>query len=413
VTISTKTRRTVLTSSNYHWGQRNIQFPIFDQDLYSNDNEIVSTQVTTSEGHPYHFIGKTDGDIGGEFFSSRGSHEHNCPYLEVWSGAPANSAFFRGRLFPKFRQISSIEEFLDCSHSSIAEIDAAGSVAISRVLPTNPVAGLAVTLGELREGFPKMLGSSLFQKGKPLAKAGSEYLNWEFVWKPLISDFKKWLYAYRKADALWDQFVRDAGRRVRRRYHFPKTTEVLSSNVTLAQPAGVGHINSAFWPGNPTIRYPLFSETILERNRWFSGSFTYYLDDDPSERGEWKRHTRRLQHLYGTKITPEVVWNLSPWSWAADWLGNAGNVITNVSRFAEDGLVMPYGYMMELSVIQHTYRMRDVKPKGYSIPDLTQTLRHTVKYRRRATPYGFGLDEGSFTPRQWAIIVALGLSRSR
>lgn len=410
MTMSRKTRKTILDSNRYHWGQRGI----INTDFYDNDNEIVSTQVTESEGHPFYLLKKkTSGDIGGEFFTSRGSHSHNSEHLEVSSTASGTTIFWKGRLFPKYREISNVEGLLNCIRSTNAELDAFGSVAIANSLPTNPVAGLAVTLGELREGFPKMIGSSLFRKGKPLSNAGDEFLNWEFGWKPLIADFRKWLHALKKADELWDQFVRDSGRRVRRDYYFPKSTEVLASSVTNSVPSAVGHIQPGLWPGNPSVTFPLYTEIIRERNRWFSGAFTYYLDDDPSVRGMWKREIRRLQHLYGLSVTPDVIWNLAPWSWAADWIANTGNIVTNVSRFAQDGLVMPYGYMMELSVIQHTYRMRDLKPKGYHIPDLTQVLRHTVKYRRKATPYGFGLDEDSFTPRQWAIIAALGLTRSR
>jgi uncharacterized membrane protein YbhN (UPF0104 family) len=74
---------------------------------------------------------------------------------------------------------------------------------------------------------------------------------------------------------------------------------------------------------------------------------------------------------------------------------------------------MPYGYMMETTIMDYLYRMRNVTPKGYNIADLTQIFTHTVKYRRGATPFGFGLSEAAFTPRQWAIIAALGLSRSK
>jgi len=34
-----------------------------------------------------------------------------------------------------------------------------------------------------------------------------------------------------------------------------------------------------------------------------------------------------------------------------------------------------------------------------------------VKKRVKATPYGFGLDTDAFTPRQWAILGSLGISR--
>jgi hypothetical protein len=273
---------------------------------------------------------------------------------------------------------------------------------------------MAVTLGELHEGFPKLMGTLLFKQGlkKILKGSGDEFLNFEFGWKPLVNDLLKWAYAYSHADKLWDQFLRDSGRRVRRRYTFPKTTEVIESSVTPNQPIwNAGAQNNNFWTGG-TYLSPLETEIQLERNRWFSGCFTYFVDTSKDQRNQWKLTRRRLDYLYSTKVTPQVIWNLAPWSWAADWITNTGDLITNFTRFSEDGLVMPYGYMMELSVRKTMYRMRNLTPKGYVIPDLTEILTHTVKYRRKATPYGFGLDEQDFTARQWAIIGALGLSRT-
>jgi hypothetical protein len=256
-----------------------------------------------------------------------------------------------------------------------------------------------------------MFGSSLFRKKPKPGNAGDEYLNWEFGWKPLIADFKKFLYAYKKTDQLWDQFLRDSGRRVRRRYTFPKFEEV-SSTVVLDQVLqGPGLLQPSLYAGSGT--FPRYEETNLSRERWFSGAFTYLAEVEDSQHKSWKRDLQRFNYLYGVKITPEVLWNLAPWSWAADWFANTGNIMTNISRFSSDSLVMPYGYMMEKSILKKTYRIKDVRFKSQTIPDLTQTFTHTVKYRRKATPYGFGLDEGTFTPRQWAIIAALGLSRSR
>jgi hypothetical protein len=368
-----------------------------------------------SEGHPRGLLGHTNEDIGGEFYSSNVSYHHNSPFVKLWSGAPNNSTFFEGRIFPKYAQQSTtyLDSAFDLAPSSSTTLDALGTEAISKVLPTNPVAGMSVFLGELREGLPHIIGSDLFRKGKPVQSSGGEYLNWEFGWKPLIADMKKFIKAVRHTDRLLEQFQRDSGRRVRRRFAFPRS-EVVGASVDLtAKPAAIGNLTlSTLWQGG-VVTYPLFVESVTTRDRWFSGAFTYHAEVSPQEWQTWKNGLQRLDHLLGVKITPETIWNLTPWSWAADWFGNVGQLVHNFSRFSADGLVMPYGYMMEQSTMKITYRMRNLKPKGYTIPDLTQTFTKTVKVRRQATPFGFGLSEGSFTSRQWAIIGALGLSRSR
>lgn len=157
----------------------------------------------------------------------------------------------------------------------------------------------------------------------------------------------------------------------------------------------------------------LYRHIEVKRRRWFSGAFIYYLDTQSPGKKAWDSDIQRLNKLYGVKITPEVIWNLTPWSWAADWFGNVGDLAHNVGQFAQDGLVMPYGYMMETSTVKATYRMRNVALWGNTIPDLTQEFTTTVKIRRRATPFGFGLDFDSFSQFQLSILAALGLTKRR
>lgn len=409
-----KTRQVSLMTAKNRYGQESLLFPFFN----SSTNSIVSlhaTQTTESEGHYFGLLGKGSADIGGEFFTRRGSHYHNSPYLEIWTGTAHDSSFFEGRIFPyTFGSDDNVLDQYPLEPSAREELDALGTTAIALTIPTNPVVSLATFFGELREGFPKMIGSQLFRSRlKNLRKGvGNEYLNWEFGWKPLISDVTKFLHAARNADKLWSQFLRDSGRRVRRHYTFPKLETIQSSvsNEPLIVTGMIG--NSGFWQGGNNT-FPRFHETREIRRRWFSGAFTYFADVDPVVLSTWRGHLQRFQKLYGVKITPDVLWNLAPWSWAADWFTNTGDVITNISRFSDDSLVMPYGYMMENSLRIETYRMRNVTPKGYNIPDLTEVFTNNVKYRIQATPYGFGFDLGDLSLRQQAIIAALGLSRAK
>jgi hypothetical protein len=407
---TTKTRDEVRSSNAYTYGLESQLFPFFNTST-TGVGSLFSTQLTESEGHYYGLLGKGSADIGGEFFTVKCEHSFNCPYLEVWSGSAHDSSFFRGRLFPAYNHSQfSLESNFPITPSSSSDLDALGTTAISRTIPTNPVVSLATFFGELRQGFPKMIGSDLFKSRlrNTHKKGSSEYLNWEFGWKPMIADLKKWIYAARKGDAIWSQYLRDSGRRVRRRYNFP-VSEVVEETTTMGVPFPV--IVLPIWEGGNN-QFTLVRRETITRRRWFSGAFTYHADVDPDVMRTWKGHLQRLQKLYGVKITPDVIWNLAPWSWAVDWFSNTGDVITNISRFASDELVMPYGYMMETSVLKVEYDMLDVTPKGYHIPHLTQTFTNTVKVRRQATPYGFGVDLSDLTGRQLAIIAALGLSRA-
>lgn len=405
-----KTRTQTEMSEVYQYGVRSKLFPFFNSTT-TEFSTFFSTQKTRSEGHYLNLLGKGSADIGGEFFTVKSEHRYDCPYLEVWSGTSGDSNFFKGRLFP-FRNKSQfgLEDLNPLEPSTHSELDAIGTTAIARTVPTNPVVSLATLFGELREGFPKAIGSELFRR-RPrdtFKKGSKEYLNWEFGWKPLIADLKKWIYAARHGDKLWEQFKRDSGRRVRRDYYFPESVSVVETSHT-GSPSPVMALPGLWQGGNSTFDY-IRRETI-KRRQWFSGAFTYYADVDSDVEREWKGHLQRLQKLYGVKITPDVVWNLTPWSWMIDWFTNTGDVITNLSRFSADHLVMPYGYVMETSIREVEYDMLNVTPTGYTIPHLKQTFTTTVKVRRQATPYGFGIDLADLTARQKAILLALFGSR--
>jgi hypothetical protein len=118
--------------------------------------------------------------------------------------------------------------------------------------------------------------------------------------------------------------------------------------------------------------------------------------------------------LLGLSLTPDTVWNLTPWSWMVDWVSNAGDVVSNISDALFDGLVLRYGYMMEHTLTSDEYFF--VGPTGFQPTNGPRpssiTLHHEVKKRVKATPYGFGLTWTSFTTRQLAILAALGITRS-
>lgn len=117
--------------------------------------------------------------------------------------------------------------------------------------------------------------------------------------------------------------------------------------------------------------------------------------------------------LLGISLTPDTVWNLAPWTWAVDWFSNAGDVVSNVTDWAVDGLVLRYGYIMEHSLVRDTYTF--VGPTTFqSESQRPQALIFSSerKLRRKATPFGFGLNWDGLSPRQLAIAAALGLSRS-
>jgi hypothetical protein len=285
-----------------------------------------------------------------------------------------------------------------------------GTTAIARTIPTNPVAGAAQFIGELREGLPSVPGISAFKKPGPTGIA-DEYLNFEFGIKPILSDLRKFGEAARTSSDVIEQLKRDSGRLVRRRYTFPVERTITTE---VASPAP--------WGGYPSFRLaapncyagspgPLIRTREETYEYWFSGAYTYVYVTGDSAYDRARAAEQRLAKLFGTRISPELLWELTPWSWAADWVGNMGDVIHNLSAFSNDSLVLRWGYLMCHYTCRDTYSADNTVILGSGIRPQTQTYVTDVKKRIRATPYGFGLDTDKFTTRQWAILGALGMSR--
>nr|UJQ85245.1 MAG: hypothetical protein 1 [Leviviridae sp.] len=244
-------------------------------------------------------------------------------------------------------------------------------------------------------------------------KAASEYLSAEFGWKPIARDIAKFLHAVEHADSVLAQYERDSGRMVRRRFEFPLEKETTTTvHADGVRPTIAFVLDALNQPGVvPTGKVYRTRETV--RRRWFSGAFTYYLNSDGNARGEMARRAQLSKKLLGVSLTPDTVWNLSPWSWAVDWFTNAGDVVSNLTDWAIDGLVLRYGYIMEHSSVTDTYTFGG--PTGFQSSHVRPQEVAFVserKLRRKATPFGFGLTWSGLSPRQLAIAAALGITKS-
>jgi hypothetical protein len=295
--------------------------------------------------------------------------------------------------------------------SSDNELNVKGATAISRCKPTNSVANLGQALAEtLRDGLPALVGKSLLQaKTKHLlGKGAEEFLNVSFGWMPLVSDVKKTAEAIRHSDTILAQYERDAGRMVRRNYYFPleKTdSEVQMYANNFPQEFG------AFLHLRDGLNGRGVRRRLVERKTWFSGAFTYYLPSDYDSRNKIRELRTKADLLLGTDLTPELLWNIAPWSWLTDWFVNTGDVISNLQDFKTGELVMRYGYIMETVKVSDTYTHYPVGSSPYNGRVVELTFVTETKKRLPANPFGFGLSWEGLSPFQQAILAALGITR--
>jgi len=378
---------------------------------------LTSRQSTWSINHDISQLGGLD-DIGGPFRTEKTWFAHNGQSFYV----QGLGREYKGTLHLSGDYIPEANYSPSPAYSSLDDMVAAGTTAIARTIPTNATSGASVFIGELREGLPHILGSSILKtKCRDLRKLGDEHLNVQFGWKPMVADLRKFAKAVKKQNSTLRQLHRDSGRDVRRRFEFPEETSKTAPDgpkwgfVTPTMCNG-DHLDAWMMraEGPEPTGYTYWSEKT--RRRWFSGRYTYHVPDHPSGFfGKIDKWDAEANKLLGTRLTPEVVWNLAPWSWAADWFSNAGDVIHNISALQHDNLVMRSGYIMEETSVSNVSNWQgylNLVGSPNTFTNLVESFGTTTKVRYCATPYGFSLTGLVMNPRQIAITAALGLSRA-
>jgi hypothetical protein len=361
-----------------------------------DNNTTIGGGVETIEtfGHDLRGLGSAD-DVGGPMILTRNI---TTPYY-----IPYNY----GGSFYTFRFIN-----LDTSGynpPSESSIRANGTTAIARTTPTSPQFSASTALGELRnDGLPSAIGVQTWRaRAKHARQAGDEYLNYQFGWVPLVNDVRNFARTVINHHQLLKDFQAGSGKVTRVGYHFPSVenwTSGSSPTVLVAQSGNSG------W--STTVPASWTKQTL--QKTWFKGAFTYHIPVGQSAAAKAARFASYANHLYGVRLTPEVLWNLSPWTWALDWFANTGDIIHNISTIGHDGLVLKYGYIMSHTRVCYSIgtpgRYISAYP-NYLLSGSTQVVQETKK-RFPADPYsGFSVNLGPLSATQTAILAALGLSR--
>lgn len=382
---------------------------------------VPSMKVTSDELHknyPY---------SGGPFSSSHTSVSYTDGYCKMGSDGngsiyphPLTAYYYEGRLRVAGGAAPTL---LPDQQSATASY---GSRAWNKFKPGKPVVSLGQTLAELRDtphAVKRMLMSfkQAYKSRRrsvnpgPLSTGGGAYLAWSFGWKPFLKDLTDWMDSIQKLDSQIAQLRRDNGKRIRRGGKLFSTTNSSTVNTGLATYGGLAGYYSVLFAKR---------ETIETEKVWFRGSFRYYIPglDDP----KWGR-LRAIRRLWGLEMTPDLVYELMPWSWLVDWFADVGSLVSNLTSQINDNLVADYAYLMrstekkvtsDLGILATlwigymsagTYGVRVERKPCFSTCVYTQT----TKTRVAASPFGFGLDLSALSPYQISILSALGLSRLR
>lgn len=378
-------------------------------------------------------MGMTPFDIGNPFWSER--IELTRPTFEQPPDRLGASNSYRlpiGPLYPDVDTFNYAQSFAktapgSCDNEGVAFGDMVtyGSAGIKRAMPGVPPISMFQILGELREGLPRIPGSTLFDwklvshtlrkdpsrikhlfsKGSParkgtskLSASGSEYLNVMFGILPGAQSVIDLIDISQNYPALAKQFYNNANLSTRRhrvlrdfdteditvldRFPFPQ--------ADVYQPVGKletrTNTHLKVWVDSSWSPRPAYTALAS----WLSGMPSWVT-------------------TLGLLPNAANLWELIPFSWLVDYFTNAGVVLSNLSYMGVTGLGMDYAYAMATKTT--TTRWTWTGPY-LGKPIRTAMTRYVETHQRiRATPFGFGLNPASLTGSQLAILTALGISR--
>jgi len=395
------------------------------RDVVSADNTATAVQDQRPGPHgspprnPLHLgLGargawaQTPYDSGHDFDTFREKTVYSHPSFRLSN--LAGTSYYEGPLVLDKSLVSWIGSAPPWSSSAAGVI---GAQFIRATRPTAPSAQLATAFGEIfADGrVASIIGGSLMSdKLNVFRKAGGEYLNVTFGWLPFLADLLDVLNAVVNSRKIIEQYVRDSGQIVRRRRSYSpinthEPVQTFSGRELVFPVSGFG---SYIEPDAQKRRGTLTVRSWRTEKYSFSAAYTYYLDTGGDFFSDLRRFEQLANRLLGTRITPEVLWELVPFSWLVDWMSSTGVYISNYSSFNGDELVLRYGYVMRQLEHWRQISFSGASYGGKSLGTVTETLSSIRKSRVRSTPYGFGLNPDAFNARQWAILAALGLTKA-
>jgi hypothetical protein len=362
-------------------------------------------------------------DVGGPFSVQRRTFKSHPAYVNAYyTYGDGAGWWYHGEIHANRLGVMREPSQLPAQISQL-ELNFIGTKGI-RNNPVKPQGNLGQFLGELHD-LPKLVDIQNFKSAasvfrgiwhdlrtnkklpKQVAKA---YLNQEFGWKPFVKDLQNYFGNLLTADEQLRQLARDNGRIVHRGLRLPIDTEfdLQKSTGFFSSPSLVSYLNDGLETQYKTTRY--------DRHRWFSGSFRYWIPtmtSQPFWSLEANTQRNRLSRVvFGASMTPDLLWQLMPWSWLADWGGNVGDIISNSVDIELNNLIIEYAYAMcserRLTSWLVTGNVKGSGPYSCEATDIEE-----VKGRAHATPFGFGFDMNSISPYQASILAALGMTKLR
>lgn len=355
------------------------------------------------KGHPWKL----------EKFSTRGEPMNWRCSRSIWS----EDLVFQG--FPTVASTTRLQSGYYVPPES--DLGSWAALKYGQMAPTSDRFSVPAFIGELREGLPNIIPAMAKAKsGAALTRrAGSDYLNVQFGWLPLLNDLRKIAEAlYRASQGLFEPW----GATHRSRGENPSVDTQEATGLSVTGAASGDYFDTPFrsyLDGSGVSTDGRFIGTgavfsNVSTRRWLEGEFVYL----PKAGFDPTKYEERYDTLFKLDLTPADLWQLAPWSWLVDWFFDIGKAIESYETALSNRVLSTYMYAMEETVSTTQVLVTDLRGQtgvSYTGPrSWSFQWEYSRKRRIRANPFGFTLNpESALTAAQFAILGALGLTKVR
>lgn len=412
------------STGNNKWNKLSDQFHSFNA-------SYVQAQVTADDLHvgpPYRSGGpfKTMlldwmspyGVVGsGTYYS----YQPGFAGMEKYTGGFA--APDAGLFGPSDNEISNLNAILTPWSSIFPSSAAYTNRAWASTVPKVEHANLFVTVREAKD-IPRMLqgASQNFHDiwktmgGNPISvlmapkKVADTFLNNQFGWIPFVKDVVSLCDVSIRLNEILQKMKDLNGQWHRRKARIHQSSSEIRIN------SGTGNLCSPSLGSNWFTATPTWE--VYESQKeivYAAGMYRFYREEFDAELRGYESALRKLQRLltvYGLRVNPSNIWRSTPWTWLIDWFLQIDNYIDRLQEYHVDSVAAKYLYLMHSK--ERKLVFRQVLPLGSGRLTLEFERNIRTKERQEAdSPYGFDLSWANLSPRQLAILAALGITRKR
>lgn len=244
-------------------------------------------------------------------------------------------------------------------------------------------------------------------------RLSDSFVEANFGWRPFVNDVTKVVDTTIFYNQILNGNIEKNGKWQQRRFLEDDqiTQTVLFEQTTQG-------LNTQTWTSPSLGSFANYARIKIYREEftriWYDGKFRYYYPEyvkiPPSQLGALVRVQRALR-MYGLRVSPTLLWKVTPWTWLADWLGGFGSNIQMVEDQLSGNVLAEYMYLMRETFARIRYSLALRFNDGIST---SLSAIREVRVRRREgqqSNFGFSANPAGLNSMQVAILAALGIGR--